>query len=607
MSSGREALSLVSGAFTRRVIGWLVVSPLSSAVLCSLLSGRISAGVAAAAAGFPWSLGLCCAAHVLLLLLTLTTAAAPGRPPLSGSRSRAAVLAILLLPPLSLVMSACATALLARNGVSHSSALFPTALAAAQVLAAAFWEKRELPATDMMQAVALPAQLLRASRIALVKAARATGVMALLIVVGSWLLPWRLGLSSFHDFYFVLLVVFLVNAVMHTAHNLLLVFLFQPLNWSKISRNTTASTDLLKKCLQLGFAWAIKAGEAAEQKELAAAGAVDVPHDMLNGFQAHAKHKPLAWELQVVRQSAIARKLLDGVRLPVLLPGPPLAQSGKDEEIAGTLPIGAPLVRAIAMMDLMRLARYSRERRQAIFDDSQTGKAIASAACTVMDNAVLRLQLLSVYIHQEVLGAKDVVLTSSAGVAPAGGGNNILPEVNLSGGLQWGAVEALKKAKSVQESTVYASIRRILGKQFGKLGSATYNWLLKATLPDSPFLPIERCELVWAIEGVTLLMQKAVNEDTKGTAQHLLPALLNSLVALQLALQDYGHAMYCANLKWKQVPPGCSAVTPNDVRAVGIAVDEGITRLLKTYGHVLRFYTFPAAYAGELKARLSVL
>src|SRR3546814_14555701 len=65
------------------------------------------------------------------------------------------------------------------------------------------------------------------------------------------------------------------------------------------------------------------------------------------------------------------------------------------------------------------------------------------------------------------------------------------------------SVEALKKAKSARESSTYASIRRILGMQFGRLATAVHDRLLKATLPSTPFRPIERCELVWAIEAVT--------------------------------------------------------------------------------------------------------
>jgi hypothetical protein len=70
----------------------------------------------------------------------------------------------------------------------------------------------------------------------------------------------------------------------------------------------------------------------------------------------------------------------------------------------------------------------------------------------------------------------------------------------------------------------------------------------------------------------------------------------------RLALRDFGHAVQRTHEKLNNIPVGAVGVVSVEVSGIGLAVEEGITRLVQAYGSSLQQYTFPPPYAAELQA-----
>jgi hypothetical protein len=146
---------------------------------------------------------------------------------------------------------------------------------------------------------------------------------------------------------------------------------------------------------------------------------------------------------------------------------------------------------------------------------------------------------------------------------------------------------------------------------------------------------------VYAVETLSLLLLSALREDPSGLAQHHAGAVVCSLLALELAILDHedlvkravplgavntsnGNSLlslsgytgdyYAAQTGGYQGYGGlarhrmdvAAALSP-DLRAVRIATEEALNRLVRGYRDVLVTYTFPKIYADALQAKVAAL
>jgi hypothetical protein len=119
--------------------------------------------------------------------------------------------------------------------------------------------------------------------------------------------------------------------------------------------------------------------------------------------------------------------------------------------------------------------------------------------------------------------------------------------------------------------------------------------------------------LIYAIEALTINIVQARSEDPYGLTQQYLPSALFSLLALDLAIQEYGRVIReifaAQRLRYinyyRALKELNGTYIAHEIHAIAVAVDEGISRLVRVFYDIIPKYPFPSAYADILSKRLA--
>jgi hypothetical protein len=113
--------------------------------------------------------------------------------------------------------------------------------------------------------------------------------------------------------------------------------------------------------------------------------------------------------------------------------------------------------------------------------------------------------------------------------------------------------------------------------------------------------PAEAQDAIHAIEALSLFL--TLTPITFGEVHNFFPTLLQSLLGLELAIRDYGDVLrrIFSSRKslrsfYRQQKNVHKSLLSAHLQGLAFAVDEAITRLLRSHRDVLPTYAFPAAY-----------
>jgi hypothetical protein len=143
-------------------------------------------------------------------------------------------------------------------------------------------------------------------------------------------------------------------------------------------------------------------------------------------------------------------------------------------------------------------------------------------------------------------------------------------------------------------------------------------WDLRAHDLDRDVLPdILHYSVVFAMQALAGLMVNAAKEDPRSSGQVYLPAVLNSLVAFQLALKAHTEMIQLFNIQqphragrrcgsFPKLNERGSYCPPNNV-ALSVALNSALTGILLVYRQLLPSYSFAPEYADVLTNKLADL
>lgn len=195
------------------------------------------------------------------------------------------------------------------------------------------------------------------------------------------------------------------------------------------------------------------------------------------------------------------------------------------------------------------------------------------------------------------------------------------------------AVEIVKAGKRIRKELLQWTVESIVGR--------CASWILSQPfLRYVPFLnPLARwaCGVhevsvdplpagltqaaQYAAEGLSLSLIAAAVEDAAGPSQHYIPAVLRSLMALEVALEEYNdvYRRYNALFPSRENPHWLNfdlkrggskvkgLVVSGDLLALKLCLSEALDGLLRTYRHKLPSYSFPISCIRRLEGKLSAL
>ena len=192
-------------------------------------------------------------------------------------------------------------------------------------------------------------------------------------------------------------------------------------------------------------------------------------------------------------------------------------------------------------------------------------------------------------------------------------------------GATWAADQIVKKGKDIREN------ESVIGKTAH--GLLKYSWL-KYVPMLSPFarwmlglhqiacspLPEALCQAaLFAAEAISFGLVAAAREDRIGHSQNHVPSAIMSLIALEVAIEEYKEVFdrfnrlypHQTDLPWFQTSRLKSAVRATAVSgsllALSMGISEALNRLLRVYRDKLSVFSFPGTYSVAVKDKLRKL
>ncbi|XP_054576501.1 nucleoporin NDC1 isoform X2 [Eptesicus fuscus] len=218
---------------------------------------------------------------------------------------------------------------------------------------------------------------------------------------------------------------------------------------------------------------------------------------------------------------------------------PPFAEES-DECLPKVLNSNPPLIiKYLALQDLMLLSQYSPSRRQEVFSLSQPGghphnwTAISRECLNLLNDMTQKLVL-----YQEAAATNGRIMSSSYTVEPK---KLNFPDQQMNGFSNLPSTVSAEGKTMRQPSVIYSwiqnkheQIKNFMSKRvlimyfFSKHPEAS----IQAVFADAQMH-------IWALEGLSHLVAASFTEDRFGVVQTTLPAILNTLLTLQEAVDKY--------------------------------------------------------------------
>lgn len=231
---------------------------------------------------------------------------------------------------------------------------------------------------------------------------------------------------------------------------------------------------------------------------------------------------------------------------------------------------------AFREFSLLATEKSSSRRKQLLARGKGKWPQTVYSSLGMIDAVTLQLQLIVAYGVAELLnpeGGKSGINVNAGASASAMAGlsdriRNVLEATKTSeagavalhwgGDISWDAMDVVKRGRELRKkSQVGAWLMSVLPGALskstlvravgGKVASVTAllppsvgRWLDGVTgVKADPIAPVLVQSATFAVDGLSHMLTNALSDDSCGFAQHHLPAALESLCALQIALQDH--------------------------------------------------------------------